>query len=252
MTRLSVIGIGPGDPRMVTLEAIDVMNTVDVFFVVVKTRDKDELVDLRRAILEAHVTRPHRVVEITDPERERRPADYRATVAAWRSARADAWQAALDAGLGEDEHGAFLVWGDPALYDSTLDVLAEMRERGGSTYEPHVVAGISSVALLAARHGIALNRIGGAVEITPARRLADGFPSGSGDVVVMLDAGTAFAELDEPGVHIFWGAYLGSPDELLIDGPLHEVRDEIRAARAEAKARKGWMFDTYLLRRSPA
>jgi precorrin-6A synthase len=250
--RLSVIGIGPGDPTQVTIEAIEAMNAVDVFFVVTKGREKQDLVDLRFEILRRYVHDParYRTVEIRDPDRDRTPTDYQATVAAWRAARAEAWGAALREHLGDGVHGAFLVWGDPALYDSTLDVLADVRARGVVEFDQHVIPGISSVQILAARHGITLNRIGGAIEITPARRLADGLPEGAEDVVVMLDAGTVFTAIAEPGVHIYWGAYLGTPDELLIDGLLDEVADEIERARAEAKARKGWMFDTYLLRRA--
>jgi precorrin-6A synthase len=39
-------------------------------------------------------------------------------------------------------------------------------------------------------------------------------------------------------------------DELLIAGPLAERSEEIQRVRAEARARKGWMFDTYVLRRA--
>ena len=35
----------------------------------------------------------------------------------------------------------------------------------------------------------------------------------------------------------------------LSQAALAEVRDDILAARVEARARKGWLFDTYLLRR---
>jgi precorrin-6A synthase len=250
--RLSVIGIGPGDPAQVTVEAIEAMNAVDVFFVVTKGSGKQELVDLRFEILRRYVRDParYRTVEIRDPDRDRDPVDYRATVAAWRAARADAWESALREHLHNGSHGAFLVWGDPALYDSTLDVLAEVRARGEVAFDQHVIPGISSVQMLAARHGIALNRIGGAIEITPARRLADGLPAGAEDVVVLLDAGTAFTAIAEPGLHIYWGAYLGTPDELLIEGPLDQVAGQIERVRAEAKSRKGWMFDTYLLRRA--
>jgi precorrin-6A synthase len=74
-------------------------------------------------------------------------------------------------------------------------------------------------------------------------------PDDADDVVVMLDPSCTFREVDEDGVELFWGAYLGMPDELLIAGPLEEVADEVVRVRAEAKERKGWMFDTYLLRR---
>ena len=64
----------------------------------------------------------------------------------------------------------------------------------------------------------------------------------------MLDADLAFAAM--PGdVVIHWGAYLGTPDELLVAGRLEDVAGDIAELRAAARARKGWMFDTYLLRR---
>jgi precorrin-6A synthase len=45
---------------------------------------------------------------------------------------------------------------------------------------------------------------------------------------------------------------VGSPDEVLASGPVLKVRDEIVRLRAEARARKGWIMDTYLLRRHPS
>ena len=115
--------------------------------------------------------------------------------------------------------------------------------------ELRVIPGVSSVHALTARHRIPLNRQGRAVQILPARLLADGMPADADDVVAMLDGRQAFASIDPEGIDIYWGAYLGTPDEILISGPLVEVRDEIVRARAEAEARKGWVFDTYLLRR---
>ena len=78
-----------------------------------------------------------------------------------------------------------------------------------------------------------------------------GLPDGVDDVVVMLDARQAFGALAGQGLHIYWGAYLGTPDEILLAGPLDEaLADRIRTVRAEARARKGWIMDTYLLRRA--
>ena len=96
---------------------------------------------------------------------------------------------------------------------------------------------------------VTLNRQGRAVQITPARLIAGGMPAGVDDVVVMLDGKLTFSTIDPAGLDIYWGAYLGTPDELLISGPLSEVADEIVRVRSEAAERKGWMFDTYLLRR---
>jgi len=65
----------------------------------------------------------------------------------------------------------------------------------------------------------------------------------------MLDADCTFQQVDPEGVSIYWGAYLGTDDELLVGGPLSEVADEIVRVRGEARERKGWIMDTYLLRR---
>ena len=46
--------------------------------------------------------------------------------------------------------------------------------------------------------------------------------------------------------------YLALADEILVAGPLDEVADDIVRCRAEARQRKGWIFDIYLLRRREA
>jgi precorrin-6A synthase len=252
VTRVSIIGIGAGDPEHVTVQAIKAMNAADVFFVVTKGCEQEDLVALRRAILGRYVKGgAHRVVALQDPPRRRgaSPAEQRAAVAEWRAARAAQYERALREELGPDEHGAFLSWGDPSLYESTLTILEGLRAE--LAFELDVVPGISAVSALAARHRIPLNRVGGAVHITTGRRLTDeGLPPGADDVVVMLDADLAFKTVAADGLDIYWGAYLGTPDELLVAGPVREVAGEIERARAEAKARKGWIFDIYVLRRT--
>ncbi len=51
---LRVIGIGPGGPRQITLQAIDAMSDVDVFLALEKGTAKSGLLDARRVILDAH------------------------------------------------------------------------------------------------------------------------------------------------------------------------------------------------------
>ena len=48
---------------------------------------------------------------------------------------------------------------------------------------------------------------------------------------------------------IYWGAYIGTEDEILVAGKLREVIDEIERVREVARERKGWIMDTYLLRK---
>ncbi|WP_432251732.1 precorrin-6A synthase (deacetylating) [Streptomyces sp. HNM1019] len=249
--RILVIGIGAGDPDHLTLGAVKAMGRADVFFIVGKGDDKSALTDLRHRMLDEHARAPHRVVEVDDPSRDRRPmgrSDYTSAVRDWRTRRADIFERLLREEMTADETGAFLVWGDPSLYDSTLGILADIEARGSVSPSIEVIPGISSVSTLAARHRVPLNQVGRPVHITPARRLSDVAQNDDGDIVVMLDAHESFTRVEGDDVWIYWGAYLGTPDELLVAGPLREVSGRIRRLRAEARDRHGWIMDTYLLR----
>ena len=248
--KIRVVGIGTGDPEHLTLQAVRALEDVDVVFVLDKRAETADLVEVRRRICAAHIRKPYRFVAVDDPPRERYPADYAATVEAWHAARAGRLEAAIVENLGAGGIGAFLVWGDPALYDSTLRILDRILARGHVAFAREVVPGLSSVQVLAARHGVPLNVIGGAVTITTGRRLAAGWPAGADSVVVMLDGDPRFGHLD-PELTIHWGAYLGVPEEILIAGRLGTVGAEIRRARADARARHGWIMDIYLLVRPP-
>ncbi|MFI6676636.1 precorrin-6A synthase (deacetylating) [Kribbella sp. NPDC050470] len=251
MREIVVIGVGAGDPEQVTMQAVSALNRVDVFFVLDKGEVKQELVDLREEILRRYATdKDYRVVVGRDPERDRTTSAYVEAVDDWRRRRADVCAELIASELGEDQVGAFLVWGDASLYDSTLAILDDILARGELAFEVEVIPGISSVSTLAARHRVGLNQVGRPIQITTGRRLAKAWPEDVDDVVVMLDAQTAFTEHLDQDADIYWGAYLGTPDELLISGPLREVAAEIEKVRAEARDRKGWIMDTYLLRRN--
>lgn len=253
--KIHVIGIGAGDPDQLTLQAVKALRSTDVFFVLDKGEVKNDLTRLRRDMLEAHMPEgaSYRIVEARDPERDRGAggAAYSPAVGDWRSARAGIYERLIAEELGEGQSGAFLVWGDPALYDSTIAILDEVLERGGVAFEYDVVPGISSVAALVARHRTGLNRVARPVQITTGRRLSEGFPEGVDDVVVMLDAHQAFQKYADQDIDIYWGAYIGTPDEILVSGPIAEAAPRIERLRAEARERKGWIMDTYLLRRHP-
>lgn len=250
MRKLFIIGIGAGDPEQVTIQAIKALNKVDVFFVVDKGREKDALARLRHDVCERYIDEDtYRVVEILDPERDRTASAYREAVDAWRTRRAEAYEAALRDELHEDEIGAFLVWGDPAIYDSTLAIVEEILARGAVTFEYEVIPGISSVQALVAKHKVTLNRVGEPIEVTTGRRLAQMSADEVENLVVMLDAGCSFKTVASDDLDIYWGAYVGTDDEILVAGAVPEVMDEIERVRTEARERIGWIMDTYLLRR---
>lgn len=240
---IHVIGIGAGDPDYVTAEAVRALNDTQVFFAMDKGEAKSDLVALRRQICERFIGEPgYRFVELADPPRAK-DAEYRQAVADWHSARAAVWADAIERELAPGGVGAFLAWGDPSLYDSTLRILDAVALHVEIEYD--VIPGITAIQALTARHRIPLNDIGEPVLITTGRRLAtDGL---TGSAVIMLDGDCAFRSCP-PETRIWWGAYLGTPDELLASGTIGEVGEQIVTLRAEARARHGWIMDTYLLR----
>jgi precorrin-6A synthase len=248
---ISVVGIGSGNPDHITVQAISELNAADVVFMMDKGDDARELAGVRKQILDRYVTRPRRIVTAADPRRDRAASDYAAAVGDWRARRADIYERLISSELGDDGRGAFMAWGDPAIYDSTLHILADVLARGTVAFAVRVIPGISSVQALAAQHQISLTRTGSPLHITTGRLLAgEGFPANADDVVAMLDARAAFAAANGDD-EIYWGAYVGTPDEILISGRLADVARRIVAERQAARERHGWIMDTYLLRRSP-
>jgi precorrin-6A synthase len=254
MRTILVIGIGAGDPEYVTMQAVNALNEASVFFVVDKGDEKGSLLALRDEICRRYIRDQdgYRVVEILDPPRDRTAQAYESAVGDWHEARAVLFEKSIAEQLPAGETGAFLVWGDPALYDSTLRVIERVLARGAVTFDYSVIPGITSVQALAAQHRQTLNRTGEPIHITTGRRLAAGFPEDLDSVLVMLDAGLACQHFDDPELDIHWGAYLGTADEVLKSGRLIDVADDIARTKQELKTRHGWIMDTYLLRRSRA
>lgn len=247
---LWLIGIGMGRVEHLTLQAVRAINEADLVLIPCKGAEKAELAQLRRRICAEVLTNPQTVlVEFDLPLRDE-AADYRVGVDAWHDAIADAWARAIDAHPGA-ARVALLIWGDPGFYDSSLRIAARLdRQRQAKV---RVVPGIMSLQALAAAHAIPLNEIGAPFLVTTGRRLRDeGWPGGIDTVVVMLDGQCSFRGLDPQGIHVWWGAYVGMPDQIVLEGPLAETGPRILAARQDARDRNGWIMDIYLLRRDPA
>jgi precorrin-6A synthase len=253
MRKVFIIGIGAGNPDYITVQAINALNEVDVFFVMDKGREKEDLVRLRKEICQRYVkNKSYRTIEVPDPARDRTASSYESGAKAWHEQRAALYERLIGQELGAEERGAFLVWGDPSLYDSTLRIIDRIIARGTVAFEYEVVPGISSIQALAARHRIALNRIGRSIHITTGRKISEGLPDNIDDVVVMLDAECSFKTISDPEIDIYWGAYIGTEDEILVSGNLKGRMHDIERIRSEAKGKKGWIMDTYLLRKTTA
>jgi precorrin-6A synthase len=251
MRKVFIIGIGAGNPDYVTIQAVNALNKVDVFFIPDKGAEKDALQQLRVDICERFIAdRNYRFVYMKRPERATAPSDYRSSVDDWHRRIEEDYERILSEELYENECGAFLVWGDPTLYDSTLRIIEHIGAKSDLAFEYEVIPGISAVQALAARHRVALNRIGESICITTGRKLADGLPNSADSVIVLLDGEQAFKKLADNDLNIYWGAYVGTEEEVLVAGKLSEVMDDIERIRALKRQQNGWIMDTYLLRKT--
>ncbi|RRR43252.1 precorrin-6A synthase (deacetylating) [Mycolicibacter terrae] len=241
-----ILGIGMG-PQHVTPEVADALQTVDYVLAAEKS-DADGLLALRRAVVDAYAGSVP-IVTVADPARDRSPeltgTGYTRAVADWHAARAARYARVLRARGGT---AAFLVWGDPALYDSTIRIVERVKALGVQL-DYDVLPGISAPQLLAARHRIVLHEVGRPVHITTGRRLSEAVTAGQDNIVAMLNPDG----LDLSAVAdwtIWWGANLGAAGERLVSGRVSDVVDKIAAARHAAKAEAGWVMDVFLVRRT--
>ncbi len=248
MIDLQLIGIGTGNPDHLTRAAERAMQAADLILLPRKRADTADLLDLRQALCTAVAVPGTRIATFDLPERDA-AGPYEAGVTAWHDAIAAAWARAIATHLPHGGRLALLVWGDPSLYDSSLRIVERLRA-GGMAMRVGVVPGITSLQALTAAHAIPLNTVGAPVTITTGRRLrACGWPEGTDTLAVMLDGDCAFEAIDPAGVTMWWGAYLGMPQQALAAGPLAEVGPTLRPRREALRMRHGWIMDTYLLRR---
>jgi precorrin-6A synthase len=226
-------------PQHLTPEVSAALRSAD-YVVASQKGEDDELLAVRRQVCDQHGVE---LVAVPDPQRDRDdPSDYPAAVAAWHEARVDAHEKVLARRGGT---AAYLVWGDPSLYDSTIRVVERVAARLPLEYD--VLPGVSAPQLLAARHRIVLHEVGRPVHITTARRLREDVDAGQTNILVMLGGDLDLAGLG--GWSIWWGANLGAASEELVAGRVGEVLTEIGLARDRAKQEAGWVMDVYLLRR---
>ncbi len=249
MFDLCLIGIGTGNPEHLTRQGAQAIRDSDLILIPYKGDSKADLADLRERII-ADVTwgNPPRIAHFDIPPR-RADDGYLQGVDAWHDAIARAWQDAVAGARPAPGRVALLIWGDPSLYDSSLRIMARLDPQP----RVRVIPGITALQALTAAHAIPINEIGAPFTVTTGRRLRDhGWPQDADTLAVMLDGACAFQTLEPAGFHIWWGAYLGMEQELLISGPLEQVREQIRETRERARQDHGWIMDVYLLKKRPA
>ena len=249
MRKILIVGIGAGNPDHMTVEAIEALNRADVLFIPDKGAEKAALAELRRRICERFIrNQSYRTVTVAGAAARRRRlglsrqrrrlacADRRELRTSFRRGT-DGRSSAAPCSSGATRRSMTARCGSSRASRRRLSARLgghprhQQRAGAGGTSshrpQPHRRAGPGHHR--AQTRGGLSGRSG--QRRRHARRRAD------------LPAGRA-EDLD-----IYWGAYLGTPDEILVSGRLAEVGDEIAQVRREARERHGWIMDTYLLRR---
>lgn len=249
MINLILVGIGTGNPDHLTLQAIKALNGADLVMIPEKGESKADLAELRRSICADVLTNPAtRIVGFDLPVRNEATADYRQRVDDWHDAIAKVWKDTILAEIGPSGRVALLVWGDPSLYDSTLRIAGRVAKSLPLRIE--VIPGITALQALTAAHAIPINDIGAPFIVTTGRRLREeGWPAGTDTLAIMLDGECSFSAIDPTGISIWWGAYVGMKEQIILSGSLAAMADRIIEARASARADHGWIMDIYILRR---
>ncbi|MEU9355259.1 precorrin-2 C(20)-methyltransferase [Streptomyces griseoloalbus] len=208
-SRLIGVGVGPGDPELVTVKGVNALRAAEV--VVVPVMDTGERGRAEATVL--HYVPGEKVVRVVFALNERTD----------RARREAAWDAAGErvAGLLRD-HGsvAFATIGDPNVY-STFTYLAQTVVESVPGTVVQTVPGITAMQDLAARSGAVLTEGTEPLTLVPvtagAAVLKDAL-AGPGTVVAYKfgrQAGEVAEALRETGRigDAVWGSALGLPEE---------------------------------------
>ena len=247
---LYLVGIGTGNPEHVTQQAINVLRSSDIILVPNKGSEKSDLANLRYQICDELLGSKKPLIFEFDIPKRSSEVEYLDAVDQWHEVIANAWESTIEHAqlnvVQRIKKVSLMIWGDPSLYDSALRIAERLTPKPSVT----VVPGITSIQALASAHKIPINDVGSSFLVTTGRRLIDeGFPKDYDKVVVMLDGNCSFNSLIRSDFYIWWGAYLGMPNQVIFSGNLDDVADLIVKERKKARDEHGWIMDTYLIKK---
>jgi precorrin-6A synthase len=251
MIDLFLVGIGMGNPDHLTAQAVGALQSADLILIPEKGDEKSDLADLRTVICEKLLSPVPKIARFRLPVRDPKESSYLKRVTDWHEKIALQWRDEILKNRPNGGRIALMIWGDPSLYDSSLRIANRLIAEEQHV-KINVVPGLTSVQLLTAAHKIPLNTLAEPVMIMTGRNLRDGgWPDAVKTAVIMLDGDCSFDQLDGKDFTIWWGAFLGMPEQILAAGPLYKCCEEIKSIRANARAQHGWIMDSYLLRKNP-
>lgn len=152
--KLYGVGVGPGDPELLTLKALRIIKEADLVAV---PKEEGEKSIAYKIALSACKELAHKELlslpVVMTKDRELLKKCY------------DKSQRMLKEALGQGKDVAFLTLGDPTIYSTYLYVHEEIKKAG---YEAEIISGIPSFCAAAARLGEGLSRREEQIQIIPA------------------------------------------------------------------------------------
>lgn len=169
------IGVGPGDPELLTLKALRILN--EVKYIAYPGKSREEC--LAYNIIKNHITSDDKEYICCYAGMNK---DYDQLNIKYRSI-ADSIIDILNRG----EDVAFLTIGDPTIYSAYYYVHKIVRDRG---YEPVIISGVPSFCAASARLDISLAERDEAIQIIPGSYEVESKESITGTKIIMK-AGSA-------------------------------------------------------------
>jgi len=222
--RLFGVGVGPGDPELVTVRAVRVISAADVVAYPAARHGRS----VARRIAAPYLRDDQIEVAMTYPvttERSEHPGGYEAALREFYDDAAAELAAHLDAG----RDVAVLCEGDPFFYGSYMYI----HDRLAARYPTEVIAGVTSFSAAAAATGTPLARRDDVLTVLPGTLPPDVLAARlrSTDAAVVLKLGRAFAGVrdaaERSGVAAR-GVYVeraSSPEER--SAPLREIEGDV-------------------------
>ncbi|HET6172717.1 MAG TPA: precorrin-2 C(20)-methyltransferase [Gaiellales bacterium] len=186
--RLYGIGVGPGDPELLTLKARRLIESVDVVAFPTARHGRS----IAQGIAAAHLRDDQVKLAMTYPvttETTAHPGGYEAALSEFY----DSWAATLAMHLDAGRDVGILCEGDPLFYGSYI----YLHERLAPRYRTEVVPGVTSFSAAAASAGLPLARRDEVLSILPGTLPADALASrlATSDAAVVIKLGRNFSKV---------------------------------------------------------
>lgn len=146
------VGVGPGDPELLTLKAVRVLQGVSVVAAPVAREDGDSFA---LSVVASHLRPEQRILRIWIPM---------AACTGGRDQHRRVAAASVAAHLADGRDVAFLTEGDPLLYSTAANLLTDLAR----DYPVRIVPGVTSACAAAAEAGVSLVTAGERLAVVPA------------------------------------------------------------------------------------